>query len=145
MTDVLFQIVTYAGAPLWALMIFLPHWWGTRWVISSPYFLLPWVALYALLVVPGLPEILPLILQPKLDAIVALLAKPEAALIGWIHFVAFDLFVGRWIYLDSRERGTSAWLVSPILFLTLLLGPLGLLAYLLLRLAIGPVAREGES
>jgi hypothetical protein len=144
MTEILFEIVTYAGAPLWALMIFAPHWTGTRRVIGSPYLLLPWVGLYAVLVVPGLPQFLPLILQPKLDAIAALLATPEGALIGWIHFVAFDLFVGRWIYLDSRERGTSAWLVSPVLFVTLLFGPLGLTVYLLLRLAVRPTERSPQ-
>lgn len=133
MTDLLFEIVTYAGAPLWALMIFAPLWRGTRAVMSTPYLLLPWVALYAVLVLPSIAEVLPLILKPKLDEIAALLAKREAALIGWVHFVAFDLFVGRWIYLDSRERQTSVWLVSPILFLTLLFGPLGLCAYLLVR------------
>src|SRR5215204_885830 len=98
MYDVLFYIVSFAPGPIWALMIFLPHWRGTRAVVGSPYFLLPLLALYAVLVAPGLPQVLPLILWPKLDEIAALLAKPEAALIGWIHLVAFDLFVGRWIY-----------------------------------------------
>ncbi len=139
MTDVLFQIVTYAPAPIWALMIFAPHWRGTRWFVGQPYFLLPFVILYVVLVIPGLPVVLPLLLQPKLAEITALLATPEGTLIGWIHFVAFDLFVGRWIYLDSRERGTSVWIVSPLLLLTLLFGPLGLLGYLLVRLVTKPV------
>ena len=39
----------------------------------------------------------------------------------------------RWAYLDSQARSLSAWLMAPVLFLTLMLGPMGLLAYLVLR------------
>jgi hypothetical protein len=53
-----------------------------------------------------------------------------------VHFLAFDLFVGRWIYLDSQERRISAWLVAPVLFLTLMLGPAGFLLYLAVRSAV---------
>jgi hypothetical protein len=101
--------------------------------VAQPYFLLPWAVLYVILVVPGLLNVLPTLLQPTLESVSALLGKPEAALIGWIHFLVFDLFVGRWIYLESRERNLSVWLISPILFLTLMLGPAGLLAYLTVR------------
>jgi hypothetical protein len=48
--------------------------------------------------------------------------------------IAFDLFVGRWAYLDSRERGIPALVMAPVLLLTILLGPVGLLVYLLVRL-----------
>jgi hypothetical protein len=48
--------------------------------------------------------------------------------------LAFDLFVGRWVYLDGRRLGMSAWLVSPILFFVLMLGPLGLVLYVAARL-----------
>ena len=44
--------------------------------------------------------------------------------------IAFDLFVGRWACLDSRERGIPALVMAPVLLLTILLGPLGLLVYL---------------
>ncbi|MCL4859521.1 MAG: DUF4281 domain-containing protein [Caldilineaceae bacterium] len=59
-----------------------------------------------------------------------LFGAPEATAVAWIHFLAFDLFVGRWIYLDSRTQGGSVWLASPCLFFTLMLGPLGFLLYL---------------
>ncbi|MEX1368657.1 MAG: abscisic acid-deficient protein Aba4 family protein [Nannocystaceae bacterium] len=52
---------------------------------------------------------------------------------AWVHFLAFDLFVGRWVLLDARERGLSSWLVSPTLVTVLMFGPLGLLLYLGLR------------
>lgn len=49
--------------------------------------------------------------------------------------------IGRWIYLDSQERRVSAWVLAPVLFLTLMLGPAGLLFYLVIRsvVAVSPV------
>jgi Domain of unknown function (DUF4281) len=39
------------------------------------------------------------------------------------------------MYLDSRERGVHALVMAPLLLLTILFGPLGLLAYLAVRYA----------
>jgi len=133
MTEILFQTVNLAILPFWLLMIVLPHWSGTWRIIRSSWILLPLPVLYAVLVLPQLAEALPLLVNPKLDDIAGLLSRREAALVGWIHFAAFDLFVGRWIFLDSRLRQISAWWMAPVLFLTLLLGPCGLLVYLALR------------
>ena len=56
-----------------------------------------------------------------------------AVLAGWIHYLAFDLFVGSWEVRDSQERGVSHVLVIPCLFLTFMFGPIGFLAYTILR------------
>ena len=77
-----------------------------------------------------------------MEDLAALLSRPEIALVAWIHFLAFDLFVGRWVFRDSRERAVPAWLASPVLLVTLLLGPLGLLLYLLLRTLFRPDRRN---
>lgn len=63
----------------------------------------------------------------------ALFANPWALLAGWIHYLAFDLFVGAWEIRDSAERGISHYLVIPCLALTFLFGPIGLLLYLGVR------------
>jgi hypothetical protein len=68
-----------------------------------------------------------------MSSVATLLGSPEGATIAWVHFLAFDLFVGRWIYLDSQERRLSPLLMAPVLFLTLMLGPFGFLFYLVLR------------
>ena len=74
-----------------------------------------------------------MISRPALRGVAALLGSPLGATIAWAHFLAFDLFVGRWMYFDSRERRFSAWLMAPVLLLTLMLGPAGFLLYLILR------------
>ena len=54
-------------------------------------------------------------------------------LAGWIHYLAFDLFVGGWIVRDSQDHEISHVLVVPCLFFTLMTGPFGLLIYLGVR------------
>ncbi len=121
--------------PFWLLMAVLPHWRWTKRIAGSLWIVVPAAALYAVLILPGIAAVFPALLNPTLAGISALLGTAQGATIGWVHFLAFDLFVGRWAYLDSRERSITAWLASPVLFLILMVGPLGLLIYLGLRVA----------
>jgi len=70
----------------------------------------------------------------SLSQVQALFTDPDVALAGWLHYLAFDLFVGGWIVRDSRQRGIRHIFILPILPFVFMLGPLGLLAYLGLRL-----------
>jgi len=133
MTGVLFGLTFAVAAPFWALMILLPRWSWTGRIISSPLIVLPAVLIYALLVIPAFGEVLPAVAAPTLGGVRELLGTADGAAAAWAHLIAFDLFVGRWSWLDSRTRGVPALIMSPVLVLTILLGPLGLLAYLLIR------------
>jgi hypothetical protein len=72
-----------------------------------------------------------------LAAVAQLFSNPWLLLAGWVHYLAFDLFVGSWEVRDAQARGISHWLVVPCLALTFLFGPIGFLTYRGLRL-IGP-------
>lgn len=133
MVETVFSASFLLVLPFWLLMIFLPTWSGTRRVMRSPWTIAPAALLYTALVAPRVPEVLAVVASPELGGVAALLGSPAGATIGWAHFLAFDLFVARWVYLDSRGRSLSPWLVSPTLLLVLLLAPLGFLAYLLVR------------
>lgn len=133
----LFQFANLWIMPFWLLMIVLPHWNWTKRIIGSLWIVAPLLLAYALLVLPQALAVLPALLNPTISGIAGLLGTPTGAAIGWIHFLAFDLFVGRWVYLDSRTRQITAWVASPILFLILMFGPFGLLLYLLVRMAFG--------
>jgi hypothetical protein len=133
--ETIFDLSGLLVLPFWALMIFAPRWRWTAKLMASPAVAAAPAVLYAVLVVPRIGSILPAVLSPKLGEIAALLGSPEGAVIAWAHFLCFDLFVGRWIYLDARERDLSALVVSPILFFTLMLGPIGFLSYLVARAA----------
>ena len=133
MTGALFGLTFAVAAPFWALMILLPGWSWTRRIIASPLIVLPVVVIYAVLVIPAFGEVLPAVVNPTLGGVRELLGTANGAAAAWAHMLAFDLFVGRWSWLDSRTRGIPALIMSPVLLLTILLGPLGLLVYLLVR------------
>jgi hypothetical protein len=71
----------------------------------------------------------------SLKGVTALFTNPLAVLIGWVHYLAFDLMVGIWIKRNSLKYGISHWLIIPCLLLTFMFGPVGLLLYLLIRWA----------
>ncbi len=52
---------------------------------------------------------------------------------GWVHYLAFDLFVGAWEVRDAQRSRISHWWTMPSLILTFLFGPIGFLLYLLVR------------
>ena len=53
--------------------------------------------------------------------------------IGWIHYLAFDLFIGLWIARDADAKQFSRILQAVVLLLVLLAGPAGLLLWLVIR------------
>lgn len=131
--DTVFSASGLLALPFWAAMILLPTFRWTQRVIASPLIIAGAAALYVALVVPRLLEILPAVASPTLAGVARLLGTADGATIAWVHFLAFDLFVGRWIYLDSRARALHPLVIGPVLLLTLLLGPLGFLAYVVVR------------
>ncbi len=129
----LFSLAFPLAVPFWALMIFAPAWSWTRRIIASPLVVVPPLLVYVALLVPQFAAFAGPVVSADLPGIAAVLGTPAGAAAIWAHAIGFDLFVGRWMYLDSRERGSHPLLMAPLLVLTILLSPLGLLAYLLLR------------
>jgi len=62
-----------------------------------------------------------------------LFASDGGIVIGWTHYLAFDLFVGLWIAKDADHKGFSRLVQLPFLFATLMAGPIGLFAWLATR------------
>ena len=130
--ETIYNLINLIVLPFWGLMIVAPGWQFTRRVMDSliPIAIIPvfYVALLASQLggMAAAPDF-------SLTGIAALLGTPAGAVIGWAHFLAFDLFVGRWAYLDSRARGINPWLTALALFFIFMAGPLGLLLYLGVR------------
>jgi len=76
----------------------------------------------------------------SLADVMLLFTNPAIALAGWLHYLAFDLFVGAWEVRTARRESLPHLLVLPCLVLTFLFGPIGLLAFLGLRLVHGRFA-----
>ena len=71
----------------------------------------------------------------SLAGVTLLFSVPELLLAGWIHYLAFDLFVGAWEVKDAQQTGIHHLAVIPCLFATLMFGPGGLLLYLAIKFA----------
>jgi hypothetical protein len=133
LASLVFSLGSLSVAPFWALMLVAPRGRWTSRIVGSPAIALGPVVLYAWLVLPALATLLPAVARPELPVIAGLLGTARAATVAWMHFLALDLFAGRWIFLDARTRDLSTWLLIPLLLLTLLFAPLGLGGYLAVR------------
>jgi hypothetical protein len=68
-----------------------------------------------------------------LAGVQSLFSNQWLLLAGWVHYLAFDLFVGSWEVRDASNHHISHWLVLPCLVLTFLFGPAGFLLYYRVR------------
>ncbi|OLR90474.1 ABA4-like family protein [Actinokineospora bangkokensis] len=133
MTSVLFDLSFYLAAPFWLLVVLAPKWTWTRRVVGSPWVVAPTLVVWLVLAVPVMGELVPLVLSPTLDGLVAFTRDDAALAALWAQIIAWDLFIGRWMYLDSRERDVHPLVMGPMLVLTVLLSPIGLPLYLATR------------
>ncbi|MCM8557106.1 ABA4-like family protein [Sphingomicrobium sp. GRR-S6-50] len=69
----------------------------------------------------------------SLEGVMRLFDSEPGVLLGWIHYLAFDLFVGQWIAKDADHKMVSRLVQAPILLLTLMAGPFGLLVWMIVR------------
>jgi len=130
--EALFTLCNTAVLPAWLLLAVAPGWKWTQHIVHSAWIPLVFGGVYAsLLTTSGdAPEGAGF---GSLQGVMLLFSDPRAALAGWIHYLAFDLFVGAWEVRDARRLDLAHWTVVPCLALTLMAGPLGLLLYLALR------------
>jgi hypothetical protein len=63
----------------------------------------------------------------------ALFSNDWLLLAGWVHYLAFDLFIGSWQVRDAQKHDIPHLLLVPGLLLTFMFGPIGLLLYCIVR------------
>ncbi|TAD86297.1 MAG: DUF4281 domain-containing protein [Bacteroidetes bacterium] len=71
-----------------------------------------------------------------LEGVTSLFTMPNAVLVGWLHYLAFDLVVGVFIAQNAAKHGIKHAVIVPCLIFTFMLGPVGLLLYLVIRWAV---------
>jgi len=81
----------------------------------------------------------------SLAEVMALFTSPHLALAGWVHYLAFDLFVGAWITRTARAERIPHLIILPCLALTFLFGPAGFLAFTALRATSAARARMSKA
>lgn len=127
----LFRVVNLLVLPFWLLMLVAPKAKLTQRLMKNEVIFYVLSGTYLSLLGTGIvknPKGMQDVMNPNLEGITKLLGDKQGAFTGWVHFLTFDLFVGRWIYLDSLEKGRPAPRLA--LLFTFLAGPAGLLSYL---------------
>ncbi len=132
--ETLFSICSFLVLPGWLLLIVAPRWKGTERLINSCLIPLLLAAIYLYLIVMHFDKTEGGF--SSLAEVSKLFQNPQALLAGWIHYLAFDLFVGSWEARDARRLGINHLFVIPALILTFLFGPIGLLLYFILRASL---------
>jgi hypothetical protein len=137
--QLIFTIANNGILVFWLLLILAPRWRGTQLAVHSvavPVVLglaYLWLLARVWLGHEGAPGMS----YFTFAGVMALFSSPTAAVMGWIHYLVFDLFIGAWQARDAARRGVPHWAVIPCLLVTLMAGPVGLLLYLGVRAALG--------
>lgn len=121
----------------WAGLVLAPRWTLTRDWLAPVVVPLLIGAIYVVLMLTYLDRAPVSGGFDSLAGVAALFSVEELLLAGWIHYLAFDLFVGAWEVKDAQKQGIHHLLVIPCLFMTLMAGPGGLLLYWLIRVLHG--------
>jgi hypothetical protein len=120
--------------PFWAMLMLLPHARITEQVVHSIALPLILGVTYAWLLATALTSPAPEGAGfASLDALMKTFSVEIALVAGWAHYLVFDLFVGAWQARDAQRVGLNHLLLIPCLLLTLVVGPIGLVTYLMIR------------
>lgn len=130
--ETLFKAANYAVFPFWLLLIVAPRWSWTQRLVHGPVVLLLLTPIYAYMLFGYGPAPEGMNFQTLYGVMVGF-SVPHLVVAGWVHYLIFDLFVGAWETRDAQRRGISHFLVVPCLLATLMVGPIGLLLYVLVR------------
>ena len=139
MWESIFGLVNITAIIAWVILIFLP-----RTPILASVVLYLGVGMLCLIYAIGLIGIVTGGFDPvgpegpgmdfsSIQGIQAIFLSQGGTVVGWTHYLAFDLFVGLWIARDADPKGFSRFLQAPILLATFMAGPVGLLIWLLVR------------
>lgn len=126
--ETLFSICNATALIGWLLLVLFPQWRFSARLVTS-------------VLIPALLTLVYLFLMVwyfkgaqggfgSLSDVSRLFEHPPLLMAGWIHYLAFDLFIGSWEVRDSQKKQIAYWVVLPCLLLTFLFGPIGLVCYM---------------
>lgn len=128
----IFSLANTTALLMWILMIFLPKWKATRFLIDFkviPILLSIGYVVYIIqaMLIGGAMDF------GSLESVMALFTEQNAVLAGWIHYLAFDLLVGMWILNQNQKLGVHHLLLVPCLIGTFMFGPIGFLLFIVIK------------
>jgi len=149
MLNALYALTVIVPFPFWCLMIFAPRRVLTYRVMNN-YTIFVVLGIYYVLMLAS--TVTTLASSPGLnlnsfasvESLARLMGTPMGALIVWSHMIIMDLIGGHWIYHEAERLKAPVWWSSLCLLLTLLSGPVGLLAFVSWR-TINVTRQHGRS
>jgi hypothetical protein len=129
--DQIFQYTNTLAMLGWIILIFMPFWKQSDKVIIGIFITLLAIV-YAWMILSSF-KLSDFQSFSTLDGVMKLFDDKNMVVGGWVHYLAFDLMTGLFIRKNAAMHGINHWLTVPCLFFTFMLGPFGLLLYLLLR------------
>jgi hypothetical protein len=132
-----FNISTVLAVMGWIVLVFLPSHRAAVEGIARTLVPALLSAAYVVILVPALLGGGGTGTLGSFEGVAAILNQPWLLVAGWLHYLAFDLLVGAWQVTTARSEGIPHYAVLPCLLLTFILGPVGFLAFLIVRWSLG--------
>ncbi|MBL7697485.1 MAG: DUF4281 domain-containing protein [Chitinophagaceae bacterium] len=129
--DRIFSICNMIAIMGWIVLVFFPMWKSRDRYVTGTIailFSIIYTSIMARSFEPGIFESF-----GTLTGVADLFQNKFLLVAGWVHYLAFDLFVGSWIVRNARQHNINHWLTVPALLLTFMLGPVGYLVYFIMR------------
>ena len=117
---------------MWLLLIILPNWKATRFLISYKVVPISLSIIYAFYLIQSFVTG-PAMDFGSLEAVMKLFTVENAVLAGWLHYLAFDLLVGMWMLEQNKTLKIHQAIMFPCLVLTFMMGPIGFLVFFTIR------------
>jgi hypothetical protein len=130
--EIIFKLSTIVALAGWFILFFLSPFWfrADRFIIGVIILLLTLTYTWLVIVYFDFH----LAEQMKtLNGFADIFNNKYLAAAGWVHYLALDLMTGTWIKKNAFKNGIPHWVTLICLLLTLMAGPIGLLAYLVTR------------
>ena len=127
---VMFWISSIYIVPIWGLMWFIPRHEITKKIVGDLRIsVLPLLIPYAILAIPTIPDIFATLgtEMPTPDLIIEFFQDDKVIILGWLHFLAFDVLAGRFIWQRMLACDRPMYVSTPILVLGMMVAPLGFL------------------
>ncbi len=130
-SNTIFSLANSLALACWILLIIAPFWKFTSKIIFSIAILLLALLYTVIIFFTFDPDSFASF--NSLDGLKSLFTDENAILAGWVHYLAFDLMAGLYIASNAKHHNISRWWLIPCFLFTFMLGPFGLLLYVLVR------------
>ncbi len=127
-----FSIAGMIAMPMWLLMILVPKWKVTQFLMEYKVIPIVLAVLYVIYIIQAI-SIGGSMDFGSLGSVMELFTEENAVLAGWIHYLAFDLVVGMWMLDQNKEVKIHQLMMAPCLFGTFMFGPAGFLLFMIIK------------